>query len=302
MEVEAKFLVPDESTLARLIETVSLAGCDVEPGEARRDVDTFLDTPDRRLLAAGYYFRRRETDDGVRLTLKHGRAVYGVLRREEIEALVAADVPIAEWPAGELRQRVEQLTGGEPLEAMLTLSQVRVARVVRRGRREIAELSLDRVTATAPDGDRGWLEAEVEARGRGAEADVAALATELRDEWGLVPEGRAKFTRALELAGDEDDGFLMGAAERPVHEAQASGNGARARRAQALLALDRGLSQVEAGRVAGLSDRRVRYWLARYRVEGTGIYDDEAVDPGTTTGAAPRLRRRSGPTSSRRTP
>ena len=171
---------------------------------------------------------------------------------------------------------------------MLTLSQVRVARVVRRGRREIAELSLDRVTATAPDGDRGWLEAEVEARGRGGDADVAALAAELRDEWGLVPEGRAKFTRALELAGDEDDGFLMAAAERKVHEAQASGEGARARRAQALLALDRGLSQVEAGRVAGLSDRRVRYWLARYRVEGTGIYDDEAVDPGTgATAAAP---------------
>jgi CHAD domain-containing protein len=289
MEVEAKFLVPDEATLARLIETAQLAGCDVEPGEPRRDVDTFLDTPDRRLLAEGYYFRRRETDDGVRLTLKQLVAPSeGVLRREEIEALVAADVPIAEWPAGGLRQRVEQLTGGEPLEAMLTLSQVRVARVVRRGRREVAELSLDRVTASAPDGDRGWLEAEVEARGRGAEADVAALAAELRDEWGLVPEGRAKFTRALELAGDEDDGFLMAAEERKVHEAHASGEGARARRAQALLALDRGLSQIEAGRVAGLSDRRVRYWLARYRVEGTGIYDDEAVDPGTgASGAAP---------------
>ncbi len=289
MEVEAKFLVPDEATLARLIETASLAGCDVEPGEARRDVDTFLDTPDRRLLAAGYYFRRRETGDGVRFTLKQLVAPSdGVLRREEIEALVAADVPIAEWPAGELRERVEQLAGGEPLEAMLTLSQVRVARVVRRGRREIAELSLDRVTATAPDGDRGWLEAEVEARGGGVDADVTALAAELREQWGLVPEGRAKFTRALELAGDEDDGVLMAAAERQVHEAQASGEGARARRAQALLALDRGLSQVAAGRVAGLSDRRVRYWLARYRVEGTGIYDDEATDPGSgATGAAP---------------
>ena len=293
MEVEAKFLVPDEETLARLIETASLAGCAVEPGEPRRDADTFLDTPDRRLLAAGYYFRRRETDDGVRLTLKQLVAPSdGVLRREEIESLVAADVPVEEWPAGDLRTRVEQLTGGEPLEAMLTLSQVRVARVVRRGRKEVAELSLDRVTASAPDGDRGWLEAEVEARGRGGDGDVAALAAALRDEWGLVPEGRAKFSRALELAGDEDDGVLMAAAERAVHEAQASGEGARARRAQALLALDRGLSQVEAGRVAGLSDRRVRYWLARYRVEGTGIYDDEAVDPGSggAAVAAPKKR------------
>ena len=290
MEVEAKFLVPDEQTLERLCETGSLAGYSVAPGAERHDADTFLDTSGRRLLAAGFYFRRRETDDGVRLTLKQlVTPTDGVLRREEIEALVAADVPVEEWPDGELRSRVELLTGGEPLEPMLTLAQVRVARVVRKGRREVAELSLDRVTATARDGDRGWLECEVEARGRGGEEDVAALAAALRSEWGLVPEGRAKFTRALELAGDEEDGVLMSAAERPVHEAQATGAGARARRAQALLALDRGLSQVEAGRVAGLSDRRVRYWLARYRVEGTGIYDDESVDPGTGTaaGAAP---------------
>jgi CHAD domain-containing protein len=286
MEVEAKFLVPDEETLARLVETASLAGYDVGTGTERRDADTFLDTPGRRLLAAGFYFRRRETDDGVRLTLKELVApAEGVLRRQEIEALVAADVPVPEWPRGELRTRVEQLTGGEPLEPMLTLSQVRVARVVRKGRREIAELSLDRVTASSPDGDRGWLEAEVEARGRGGDADVAALAAALREEWGLVPEGRAKFSRALELAGDEDEGALMSAAERRLHEAHASGHDARARRAQALLALDRGLSQVEAGRVAGLSDRRVRYWLARYRAEGTGIYDDEAVDPGSGAAA-----------------
>jgi CHAD domain-containing protein len=291
MEVEAKFLVPDDETLARLIETASLAGYDVRPGAERRDADTFLDTPGRRLLAAGYYFRRRETTDGVRLTLKQLVApTEGVLRREEIEALVAADVPLAEWPAGELRTRVEDLTAGEPLEPMLTLAQVRVARVVRKGRREIAELSLDRVTASSPDGDRGWLEAEVEARGKGGDDDVAALAAALRDEWGLVPEGRAKFTRALELAGDEDDGALMSAAERAVHEAHASGHDALARRAQALLALDRGLSQVEAGRVAGLSDRRVRYWLARYRAEGTSIYDEEAVDPGTAAAPEPKKR------------
>jgi CHAD domain-containing protein len=287
MEVEAKFLVPDEETLARLTGTATLAGYDIGPGAERRDADTFLDTPDRRLLAAGYYFRRRETDDGVRLTLKQLVAPSaGVLRREEVEALVAADVPLAEWPAGELRLRVEELAGGEPLEAMLTLAQVRSARVVSAHGLEVAELSLDRVTVATPDGQHTWLECEVEARGHGGDEDVAALATALRDEWGLVPEGRAKFTRALELAGDEGDGALMSAAERRAHEAYASGADARARRAQALLALDSGLSQVEAGRVAGLSDRRVRYWLARYRVEGVGIYGDVGAAAAVAVAAA----------------
>ncbi len=287
VEVEAKFLVPDEATLERLEAVASLAGCDVAPGEARDDRDTFLDTPDRRFLGAGFYFRRRETSDGLRFTLKQLVApAEGVLRREELEALAAADVPVAEWPEGPLRERVEALAGGEPLEPLLTLAQVRVARVVRRKGREVAELSLDRVTATAPDGERGWFEAEVEARGEGCDDDVVALAAILRDEWGLRPEGRAKFTRALELAGEGDTGTLFSPAERPLHEAHAAGEGARARRAQALLALDRGLAQVEAGRVAGLSDRRVRYWLARYRVEGAGIYGDEAVDPGAAVAAS----------------
>jgi len=292
MEIEAKFLVPDEAMLERLATAASLAGCDVAPGDPRRDSDTFLDTPDRRLLGAGYYFRRRETGDGVRLTLKQLVApTDGVLRREELEALVAADVPVDEWPPGELRERIQGLAGGQPLEPMLTLSQVRTARVVTRDGREVAELSLDRVTATAGDGERTWLEVEVEARGDGGDDDVNVLAAALRDDWGLVPEGRAKFTRALELAGDADDGVLFTTAERGAHEARAAGEGARARRAQALLALDRGLSQVEAGRVAGLSDRRVRYWLARYRVEGTGIYDDEAVDPGASV-PAPEARKK----------
>jgi CHAD domain-containing protein len=40
----------------------------------------------------------------------------------------------------------------------------------------------------------------------------------------------------------------------------------------ALLALDDGQTQVEAGRRAGLSDRQVRHWLASYRREGLAIY------------------------------
>ena len=288
MEVEAKFLVPDDAVFARLEAAQTLAGYDIAPGEARHDRDTFLDTAERRFLGAGFYFRRRETGDGVRLTLKQLVApAEGVLRREELEALVAADVPVTEWPKGALRERVELLAAGEPLEPLLTLAQVRTARVVSRDGREVAELSLDRVTAATPDGERNWLEVEVEARGHGAEDDVTAVASVLRDEWDLVPEGRAKFTRALELAGAADGGILFTPEERSLHELHAAGEGARARRAQALLALDRGLSQVEAGRIAGLSDRRVRYWLARYRVERAGIYGDEAVDPGAASATAP---------------
>jgi len=273
VEVEAKYTVADAAALARLAKAPALAGYDVEAGERRRDRDTFLDTADRRFLAAGYYLRRRETGGGVRLTLKQlviGEA--GVLRREELEARVAADVPPAEWPKGELRARVEGIAQGAPLEPFLFLEQERLARRVVDGAREVAELSLDDVTVAAGGRARRWFEAELELRGGGDDDDLERLVAALEAEPGLTPEPRAKFTRALEMVEAGGDGSLLPPAERPVHAAHAGGGDARARRAAALLALDEGLTQSEAGARAGLSSRRVRYWLARYRVEGIDIY------------------------------
>ena len=282
MEVEAKYSVADAAALARLTKAPALVGYDIDAGERRRDRDTFLDTADRRFLAAGYYLRRRETGGGVRLTLKQlvtGDA--GVLRREELEALVAAAVPPAEWPEGELRERVEGIAQGAPLEPFLFLEQERLARRVVDGSREVAELSLDDVTVAAGGRARRWFEAELELRGEGDDDDLERLAAALQAEPGLTPESRAKFTRALEIMEAGGDGSLLPPAERSVHEAYAGGRDARARRAAALLALDEGLTQGEAATRAGLSSRRVRYWLTRYRAEGAGIYGAaEAPDGG----------------------
>ena len=273
MEVEAKYTVADAAAFARLAEAPALAGYHIEAGERRRDRDTFLDTADRRFLAAGYYLRRRETGGGVRLTLKQlVTGDGGVLRREELEALVAADAPPAEWPEGELRERVEGIARGAPLEPFLSLEQERLARRVLDGAREVAELSLDDVAVAGGGRERRWFEAELELRGEGGEEDLDRLAGALRAESGLTPESRAKFVRALEIADAGDGGSLLPPGERSLHEAYADGQDARARRAAALLALDEGVTQVAAGARAGLSSRRVRFWLKRYRAEGIGIY------------------------------
>ena len=278
MEVEAKYTVADAETLDRLTNTPALAGYEIDPGERRRDRDTFLDTADRRFLGAGYYLRRRETDGGVKITLKQlVSGAGGVLRREELEALVVADVPPAEWPRGELRERVESIAGGAPLEPFLFLEQERVARRVYEGEREVAELSLDDVTVAAGGRARRWFEVEVELRAEGREDDLERLTAALAGEPGLTPETRAKFARALEMteaaeAVASEGGSLLPADERALHEAYAAGEDARARRAVALLALDEGLGTMAAAARAGLSTRRVRYWAARYRAEGVAVY------------------------------
>ena len=286
MEVEAKYTVADAATLARLAKAPALAGYDLDAGARRRDRDTFLDTADRRFLSAGYYLRRRETGGGVRLTLKQlVTGDGGVLRREELEALVAAEAPPSEWPRGELRERVEAVAQGAPLEPFLFLEQERLARRVVDGDREVAELSLDDVTVAGGGRARRWFEAELELRGEGGDDDLERLVAALRTEPGLTPESRAKFTRALDIAGAGGNGSLLPPAERSVHEEYAGGGDARARRAAALLALDEGLTQSEAAARAGLSSRRVRYWLARYRAEGTGIYGAPASAAGAVASA-----------------
>ena len=315
MEVEAKFTVADGEVLARLAETAELAGYALEAGVHRYDRDTFLDTADRRFLGAGYYLRRRETDDGVRLTLKQLLTdAGGVLRREELEALVAADVPLAEWPRGALRERVERLSAGASLEPFLTLEQERLARRVRDGSREVAELSLDHVSVASGARLQRWYEIELELRGEGHERDLEKLLGALRAEPGLTPESRAKFARALAMveAGEEADVVgeapmpageaarpagrhvrLLPPAERAFHERLAAEKGTRGRRALALLALDDGLTQAAAGARAGLSSRRVRYWLARYRAEGAGVYGRDVVAAAAAGGVtAGRGRRR----------
>ena len=294
MEIEAKFSVDDAATLARMEEVPELAGFEIDAGVRRRDKDTFLDTADRRFLAAGYYLRRRETGDGMRLTLKQLVSdAGGVLRREELEALVAADVPPAEWPEGELRERVERVSDGKPLEPFLSLEQERMARRVRDGAREVAELSLDDVVVTAGGRERRWFEAEVEIRGEGREDDLERLAAALREECGLAPEPRAKFVRALELAEGGGVGLLP-PSERLLHEAHAATAttaDARGRRARALLALHEGVTQAVAGARAGLSSRRVRYWLARYRAEGIAIYGAPGSTAVPAEAAQPRKNR-----------
>ncbi|HET6445881.1 MAG TPA: helix-turn-helix domain-containing protein [candidate division Zixibacteria bacterium] len=66
----------------------------------------------------------------------------------------------------------------------------------------------------------------------------------------------------------EDRSFLSQvAATDPSHSSHA----------QMLLAIDDGVTQAEAGRQAGLTFGQVRYWLAKFRKDGTSIFSDASL-------------------------
>jgi CHAD domain-containing protein/DNA-directed RNA polymerase specialized sigma24 family protein len=156
---------------------------------------------------------------------------------------------------------------------LFSLRQRRRRAEVTQGGRRVAELSLDAVRVTVGRQPVSYFELEVELKGDGSEADLAALAAELAGAWGLVPEPRAKFERALAQVDASGDGagLRLSTAERAALELHAAGADLLARRAQVVLLWASGLPTGEIALRTGLSVGRVRFWLREFRKERLGI-------------------------------
>jgi CHAD domain-containing protein/transposase len=301
MEIEAKFTIPDEETFRRLQAAGDLAGFALSAGRVKRVRDTYVDTVERTILAAGYAcrWREREQAEGVLLTLKGlGGAEGGVHRREELEALLPGVSPPAEWPVSPVRERVLQLIGDSSLALLFDLEQTRTVRLVSWGERPVAELSLDdvhlatRIGTIRAGGKQAYFELEVELSPQGAEEDLAAIVTCLRDEWELAPEPQSKFERALALFSPAETEVsvqhrLLTSREHTLCQQIAARDDLCGRRARALLALDEGTTQIEAGKRAGMSDRTVRYWLAAFREKRLDIFPARVLEQAKSELAIP---------------
>ena len=206
MEIEAKFVLPDLATYARLQAIEQLAGFALSAGEAKRVHDTYLDTADDAILTAGYTCRARKRSDGTLITVKSVKRAEGAVhRREEMETELPADARLAEWPGtaylqwpdSPVRAWLLERIGDKPLARLFELGQTRAVRRVSLGDRPVAELSLDDVRLTLGNREQTYAVVEVELAPQGTEDDLAALVTSLQDEWGLEPDPRSKFERGL---------------------------------------------------------------------------------------------------------
>ncbi|MBN1979874.1 MAG: CHAD domain-containing protein [Anaerolineae bacterium] len=274
MEIEAKFAVPDAKILRRLKTVKRLDDFTLAAGQTKQVHDTYLDTDDRAILAAGYACRQRIQAEGILVTLKSlGGAEGAVHRREELEILLPEAHPPAEWPESPARERLLQLVGKAQLVPLFELRQTRTIRPLHRNRQLVAEMSVDEVRLTVRDEKKGYFELEVELTPQGAESHLAEIAAHLQDEWSLKPEPRSKFERALELLdAPVREPSLMTPQERAACTHIAARDDMYGRRARALLALDEGLTQPEAGGQADLSERRARYWLAAFREKRMDVF------------------------------
>ncbi len=201
MEIEAKFSVPDEDTWLKLQAIATLAGYALTAGTTKQVHDTFVDTPDRLILASRQVCRQREVGGQIIMTLKSDHQVEGAVhRREEWEVTLPRALPMAQWPPSVIRDRLLSLVGDTALVPMFDQRQTRIVRWVTQAQRVVAEMSVDRVDLSINTQTQHYFEVEIELKDAGTEEDLASIAACLSSEWGLSPEPRSKFARALAFA------------------------------------------------------------------------------------------------------
>ena len=85
-------------------------------------------------------------------------------------------------------------------------------------------------------------------------------------------------TGAKNQASPENKNKLLNSEERAILSQIAIKDPPHSWRAQALLAIDGGATQAEAGRQAGSTIGQVRYWLGKFRKERTSIFPEELLN------------------------
>ena len=156
----------------------------------------YYDTPDGTLSARRITLRRRMENGICVCTVK----------------TPASGAGRGEWETecGDIRESIDMLCklgAPEMLRALPQLVEVCGARFTRRAYcvpfgQSVLEVALDRGVLTGGGRECALCEVEVELRS-GQDADADAYADALSRRFGLVPESRSKFRRALDLAKGE---------------------------------------------------------------------------------------------------
>lgn len=197
MEIEAKYSTSDPALFAKLLKAKALGNYSLQPIEEQRLTDHYLDTPNRAIWQGGYACRLREKSGEWLLTVKgRGDAEGAIHQREEYEMKLQADTIPQQWPDNPARELVLSLTHSQPLVEQCVIRQHRTLRMVYRGQRRVGELSLDRVKMEADNQLETTYEVEIELEQNGTLEDLQILG-EILQGYGLHPESRSKFERAL---------------------------------------------------------------------------------------------------------
>jgi inorganic triphosphatase YgiF len=208
IELEAKFKVADDSTVAHILTTSEINGVPLSPlGSIKHFTDVYIDTDDNRLRAAGWTLRLRVIPgEGILASIKSITPVEadGVHLRTEIEEFACDSADPRDWPESSVKQKALELLGDGIPTRRAAVDQHRQVREIHLDGL-VAEMSIDDVRVTLPGSYEPlarWFEIEVEAV-EGTREQLDAIAVRIGALPGLTPERRSKGERALGLSANE---------------------------------------------------------------------------------------------------
>ena len=217
-EIEAKFIIRRPEQVDEALRVLAANGFVISPRGASEHADTYFDTDDWSVLAAGWACRVRRHRDRARVTLKSlDDADATVLVRAEISQEIEGHhehAPLA-VPDGPVREKLGGIAGNKPLVELFRVSTRRSVYDLERSGDNPLRLELDvdecrieaEKTTEKATGVLEFTELELESR-TGSAADLESVAALLHGEAGILRARFSKFERGLQAAGLEIDELL----------------------------------------------------------------------------------------------
>jgi CHAD domain-containing protein len=275
MEIESKFLVPEETDFNALESLSRLASYTISEARIQLNEDTFLDTENKDIMAAGYYLRVRKTagEKGKWVTIKSlGGFKAGTHRREEYVSFLPEGLSIHECSDLRIRNMIFEFASGLPLLPLINLKQKRIIRQLRLEEKPIADLYLDRVNLKSESRKKTYNEFEVELKSGGTVEDLEAIRAFLLGNYSLTENPFSKFERACIFRDVLPEETLLDLRERAVCTQLADHKNIYGKQAKILLLLDREGNSAELSLLLKIPEPEIDALLSRFGKERLSIF------------------------------
>jgi CHAD domain-containing protein len=275
MEIESKFLVVEKTDFQALENLSRLASYTLSEAKIQLNEDIFFDTENRAIMASGYYLRDRKAygEDGSWVTIKSlGGFEDGTHRREEYVSFLPEGVSVLECPDFRIRNMLFEFTAGLDLFPLLSLKQKRIIRQVKKGKKLVAEIYLDRVILENEGREKQYNEFEVELKSEGSSEDLEIIRSFLLKHYNLAESPFSKFERAFLFMEKLPEKTFLSLRERAFCAQFAGQKNVYGKQAQILIGLDKGQTCKELSLLLKITEPEIKVLRSKFKEKRLSIF------------------------------
>jgi inorganic triphosphatase YgiF len=201
MVLEARFNINDPGIFWAFQTMDQLANYELTTQQARLIDDTYLDTKNRELLAAGYICRRREQGKSVLITLTKIESSKTSAQQPNIWEISLEHIrenPV-NWPESQVRSRVIKTVHNKQLRTIFSLNQIRITRIIQKENQVIGQANLDDVSLIIKSKEQHLKTLKLKIVASNTDIHLNTLIAALHKKWGLEPDTRTKYEHVTSM-------------------------------------------------------------------------------------------------------